>query len=428
VIVTNNDSKSTYAGYIAKKKYNLSVVDFSIRDSYYNYEATSDIPSYKIIPKDDASQRGDNAHNIYQYERLKSSEYILVQVRNFLNCITLIELNFKPVKNLVYLSLKQAKTDPTLVENEVDILSKTVEIKNNPWGDRYKVLQCFLEKYCENDEKMCLTHMNDNFNNFDWLQKSKLTYFGFNRHVRNKKTILFYLDKYHTLDVLEGNVAECNVPFSDKKKSMIGRFSLSGSLTRDNGWYQFDKMSAFAKDNNIQGHYDLAYILCSNFPRFRFCFDYRNSKLIDCGFTTCNDMFLTHFPDLIKDRLPIEEMCQYMFHICLGGNDWGSSLIWQLLNFNVVFIPYPFEFESVLTLGLIPYLHFVPLSSNLCDLDDKLQMMMQNDDLCFKLAANAHEHMKLFLRSDYHELVGERIVKTYISKANPVHDDDVDES
>lgn len=367
--------------------------------------------------------------NLYLYEGLKSEDQYykeisensneeFIQIRKFLNCISLVELNFAPIENLVYISYEQAKSDANLVKNEVDILSKTVEINNNPWWIRYRLLQKFLSMFCESDDVMFLTNMLDNFNNYDWVKESDLVYFGHNRHKKNKKTLLFYLDDYHTPEALAKNVVQKQIPFRSKRKSMISRLSTSGSLTKDNGWYHFNKVSDFAESKMVKDDICIAYNLCSNYLRFRFCYEYRKSDLIDCGFTNSNKLIRTHFPELLKDHLSLEEMCEYMFHICLGGNDWGSSLFWQLLNNNVVFIPYPFEFESIFTLGLIPYKHFVPVSNNLCDLDEKLHDMINNENLCFELASNAHEYIKQFLSSDFYELVGERIIKTYISKAN----------
>jgi len=416
IVVINKDILNDYISTFAKKYYSLTIIQMLTKE---NIQHDNDTSSYQIFPESRDTFVSSTSN--YIYSGLKEIKYeSLTQIRKYLNCISLIELNFRHLDSIISLTLDQAKENDTISTNNITILGTTTEICNNPYDQRYRTLQKFVTKYCESDKKMILCNMGDNFNNYDWLQESKLTYFGVNRHKRNKKTILFYLDKYHDLKTLIQSKVSKSIPFEEKKRTIIARFSVAGSLTRGNGWYQAYNMSKFIENRGLDDDYCIAYNIFCNYTRFRFCFDYKNSNIIDCGFVTDDSIIKKFFPELIKDRLSIENMCEYMFHICLGGNDWGTSLIWQLLNCNVVFIPYPFDFESIFTLGLIPYKHFIPVSHNLNDLDEKIQIMIQNYELCFRVAKSAQMYISQFLDEDFYELVGERIIKTYVNKSTPL--------
>jgi hypothetical protein len=272
---------------------------------------------------------------------------------------------------------------------------------------RYYCFFNYLKKYGLTDSNYYFNFC-DNLNNFDWIKSTTFPIFGFNRHHTNKKCILFQLVNYQDKSTLLSY--KINVPFHEKIKKCAGYFSQMGSCTRDNNWYHFQTL-------DMKDTYDTNFLLLSNFDRFSFCYKYIKNELFDVGLirNDKNKIVSNFFPWLIKERKSINELNQYMFHICLNGNDLGSSMFWQLLSFNVVFIPFPFEYQSIFLYGLQPYIHFVPISNKLFDVEEKLKYMLNNIELCEKIANNAHNYCKLFIENDceFLDLISIDTIQTY---------------
>jgi len=152
-----------------------------------------------------------------------------------------------------------------------------------------------------------------------------------------------------------------------------------------------------------------------SYERFRFLYFNSNNPNIDAGFTNKEHKETDKF---LKDRLKIEEQCKYLFHIAIDGNDWASSLPWQLMNYNVVLIPYPFKYFSIFNIGLIPYKHFIPISHEFNDIDEILEKLMVNHDLCRYVSENAHKYMMRFLDEALVEEYKKQTIKTYCKLYN----------
>jgi hypothetical protein len=282
----------------------------------------------------------------------------------------------------------------------------------------------FLHKYIETCGIHGVNYIKysyDNFNNFTWLKNFEYPIFGFNRHYSNRNCILFQLENYIDNTTLL-NYKIYNIPFQSKIKKIVGYYSQFGSYTRDDNWYHFQRIDQlFESQPNVS--YDIAFLCLSNFDRFKACYNYNNNELFELGLVNNNDSSIInkYFPWLIKEKKSIEYLCQYMFHLYLGGNDWGTSLFWQLLNFNVVFMPYPFEYESVLMYGLVPYEHFVPISNKLFDLEDKLKYMIDRPDLCEKIAHKAHNYIIQFTNNDceFLDLISRETIRVFNETNSP---------
>lgn len=302
--------------------------------------------------------------------------------------------NYKPIFG--------SKLHKNIKKSNSNYYSDLITIQNDDVFDQQKhkrtyTLTKYVNKYGLNNI-IYYAYSHDNFNNFNWVKNTEFPIFGHNRHYTNNKCILFqqvnYQDK-RTLLSYKNQIID--IPLSEKnKEKCVGYYSQMGSCTRDDGWYHFQRL------DDQDETYDTTFLRLSNFDRFSFCYKYINNNLFDLGLINTNNSTIVtkHFPWLIKEKKDLNYINKYLFHICLNGNDWGTSLFWQLLYFNIVFIPFPFEYQSIFMYGLQPYVHFIPISNKLFDIEEKLKHMMNNIELCEKIATNAHNYIKIFIEND----------------------------
>ena len=348
------------------------------------------------------------SHSIFTYNFINKEIYNRVKI--ILNKIFFNWFNYKYIFEL-QLNKNIKKTN---INNSSFILpNKHNDKYNKEKHGRSSTLFSYLNDYGIN-EASYYTYFDDNFNNFDWVKNSKFPIFGFNRHYSNNNCILFQLEKYQDKSTLLSYKDKITyIPFNEKiKTKCIGYFSQMGSYTRNNNWYQFEILN-FTEPLT----YDENFLLLSNFDRFSFCYEYTNNELFEVGLIENNKSSIVskNFPWLIKEKKTLNYLNKYMFHICLNGNDLASSMFWQLLNFNVVFIPFPFEYQSIFMYGLQPYIHFIPISNKLFDIEEKLKFMMNNSELCEKIAFNAHNYIKIFIDNEceFLDLISIDTVKIY---------------
>lgn len=269
--------------------------------------------------------------------------------------------------------------------------------KNNLKGNFYK---CFKDNFLVNIDTLT----------------NNVPIIGFNRGIRfinNKKIILFPLDKYQTPDILKKNYYD-EVKFENKKDKLIWRGSMTGTLnTINGGGYHFHDCH-----KNLCDDCSLSFFCFMNYDRFKFCYYTQNNNFVDAGFTNNHDNLRKRYNNLIKNKLTIKELCKYKYHIALNGFDLPTSLPWQLLNNNVTFIPYPFEYESIYTYGLIPWVHFVPIANNFCDFEEKFQTIYYNQNLAKKISKAANKYMLKFMDQKFFNKFSLNILKKYSNLIN----------
>ena len=349
------------------------------------------------------------SHNIFTYNFINKE--INNRVKIILNKIFFNWFNYKYIFELeLYKNIKKTNTDyySSILSN------KSNDEYNKEKHGRSSCLFTYLNDYGIKDVTY-YHYFDDNFNNFDWVKNTIFPIFGYNRYYTNNKCILFQLEKYQDkTTLLSYKYKIAHVPFNKKiNTKCIGYFSQMGSCTRNNNWYHFELLN-LKEDAKT---YDTNFLVLSNFDRFSFCYKYINHDLFDLGLIDNNKSTIvsTYFPWLIKEKKTLNYLNKYMFHICLFGNDVGTSIFWQLLNFNVVFIPFPFEYQSIFMYGLQPYIHFVPVSNKLFDIEEKLKFMMNNIELCEKIAINAHNYIKIFIDNEceFLDLISIDTIKIY---------------
>ena len=232
---------------------------------------------------------------------------------------------------------------------------------------------------------------------------------GFNRctkFLENSNIVLFPLEGYQLYNNLSKQYFN-KIDIEKKIPKLIWRGSMSGTVnTNFGGTYHMCNINKYLPKEN-----DLFYYIC--YSRFKFCYYNSLNKFVDAGFTN-NHQFLKNYQFLCKEKIGIEEQCKYRYHIALNGNDLASSLPWQLLNHNVVFIPYPFRYESIFTYDLQPWIHFVPVSNDFFDFEKNFDIINNDIELCREISENAHRYMIKFLSKEFYDNFTKQILDRYI--------------
>jgi Glycosyl transferase family 90 len=89
---------------------------------------------------------------------------------------------------------------------------------------------------------------------------------------------------------------------------------------------------------------------------------------------------------LYGDRVSIEDMLTYKAIIMLEGNDVSSGLKWALYSNSVVMTQTPTKTSWAMEELLEPWVHYVPLSDDLSDVEEKMQWIIDHDEEAQQIA------------------------------------------
>lgn len=112
-----------------------------------------------------------------------------------------------------------------------------------------------------------------------------------------------------------------------------------------------------------------------------------------------------------------------MLFILLSNEDVASGLKWSLLSQSVVLMPPPKHTSWAMEELLEPWVHYIPLSESLSDVEEKMQWVVDHDDDARKIAERGSLWMQdLVFHPDAAEddkLVQEEIIRRYLQHYVP---------
>ena len=251
--------------------------------------------------------------------------------------------------------------------------------------------------------------------------------FNFNRHVSVTKQCLVFWDRIFNLE--NTYHVEDNISWDNKLDKVIWR----GSATGNNFKYSLHG-KLISKKRNLFSNYLKTEKTITNedlfrFSRYNFCQKFKNNSLVDVGFTKdtidlVKDERKKNMPDdnlnldkffteIIKSKKKITEMLEYKYQLALEGNDWATSLIWQLGANCVVLMP-PITFHNIYTSQLKPWIHYVPIKADFSDLVEIIEFMRENDELSKNISKNASVYISRFGNEDLQNKINQGIISKYI--------------
>jgi hypothetical protein len=164
-------------------------------------------------------------------------------------------------------------------------------------------------------------------------------------------------------------VSHEDTPWSLKLNMAVFRGQLTGS--RDG----FDKSKSDEEN-------------CYDMRRCRLVYTHANSNLVHARLTSTRRR-LPHTlngVNLMGAKTTIQNLLQYKAIIMLEGNDVASGLKWALLSQSVVLMPTPTHTSWAMEEFLEPWVHYIPLNENATDVDEKMQWVIDHDDIAQRIA------------------------------------------
>ena len=125
------------------------------------------------------------------------------------------------------------------------------------------------------------------------------------------------------------------------------------------------------------------YEWCGQIPRCNFVLKHGNSTLVDARLVSLkrNELTATMFQnvEMFGESFSMEEMLRYKVVVMLEGNDVSSGLKWALFSDSVVMTQKPTCTSWALEELLEPWVHYIPISDDFSDVEEKVQWVLDND-------------------------------------------------
>ena len=174
-----------------------------------------------------------------------------------------------------------------------------------------------------------------------------------------------------------GEARTADIPWKDKKLGTLWRGFMTGSM--------------------IDGPETTELEQCLSNARCRFVYEtnlQRNSSLIDAaligmyptykGGITCNGITL-----VAANRSSLQELQQYKVVVALEGNDVSSALKWNLMSNSVILMPPPTRTSWAMEELLEPWVHYIPIHTNLSNLEEMIRWVGDNDNFARRISERA---------------------------------------
>ena len=168
-------------------------------------------------------------------------------------------------------------------------------------------------------------------------------------------------------------------PWSEKKDQAIFRGQFTGHFPNSMSGSDIDKLSAREQCELLQ-RCRLVYHSASSSSSSR-----TSPPLVDAKLAFPIIEVRKNFPssidgiELYGERVSIAEMLEYKAIVMLEGNDVSSGLKWALYSNSVVMTQRPTLTSWAMEELLEPWVHYVPLSDDLSDVEEKMQWILEHD-------------------------------------------------
>mgnify|MGYP005800356143 CR=1 FL=1 len=213
--------------------------------------------------------------------------------------------------------------------------------------------------------------------------------FQYNRRRGDRTSVLWRLASYFTSDESLGHRPQVDFSdeptFEDKIPKLFWRGGVSGSR-----WLSPGERKGAGKIN-LRTVVNPA--IWKNNSRFQLVFGRAESPLIDAKFTgNTVDRFVHDYlrnEQFFGGTVSPRKMVNYRYLFCPAGNDVASSLYW-IIGTQSVAVKEDVEYEVWPDFYLKPWVHFVPVSKGLADLEEKLDYCERNVSLTKRIVENAN--------------------------------------
>ncbi|MEM8552913.1 MAG: glycosyl transferase family 90, partial [Pseudomonadota bacterium] len=122
----------------------------------------------------------------------------------------------------------------------------------------------------------------------------------------------------------------------------------------------------------------------------------------------------------LRQPLSQAEMLRSKYLLALEGNDVASGLKWMLLSNSAVLMPAPRIVSWACETELRPFVHYVPVSPDLTDLEAVFHWCLQNEDLCKTIAENGRVFAEVFMDEAQERALTQETLHAYLKSVTLV--------
>jgi len=259
---------------------------------------------------------------------------------------------------------------------------------NNYSNDLLKIIQkSNLKK--DKEIKYCPRDRVELFFDAPTLVKSRLISNEYHYSILMKLNI-----SRHFRDIQE--VKKYDIPFYKKKNELIWRGTTTGY-----GFGNFIPERPTSRETLIK----------------KYCNPESLEKKIDIGLSSLvqngkkNERL---YKDFLRSRKTIKEQLEYKYILSVEGNDVATNLKWILYSNSVLFMPKPCIESWIMESHLEPFIHYIPVTDNFSDIEEKMNWCNQNQKECLKIIQNSKDYIKLFLNEKNENKIMKEVLKKYI--------------
>ena len=240
--------------------------------------------------------------------------------------------------------------------------------------------------------------------------------FQYHRYIGSKNTIIWPLERVHGI----GRRSFCALPsesepsFKDKKPVVFWRGSMVGMSTYGGKVTNIQRVIRQCVEGEIEKELLLAHL--GTLSRWNFVSRYHGRDGFDVGFHQSERRnYYNEVPELARLNKPSvtpaeQTHCKYV--VTLQGNDVGSSFGWQIGTYCVI-LKETYPWEVFFDCHFRPWEHFVPISPDLSDVEERLSWCEANPDACEEMSQKRHELVGLLLDQEVRDEALGRVVERY---------------
>ena len=323
-------------------------------------------------------------------------------------------------------SVKTSKWRPVVIfRKDRSGLTKLFERGHNPRNDEFMEA---IEKMKDCHDRSFVIDFGDSIPmRYEPFESLDVPVFSKNRPVGSNAPIILWTHAVYRFFREEGiSGRQDQVPWQMKFPEIVWRGSPTGCVLLDDGHF----MSAFDLVRHLSGKADAqselivktfgdrAFNEIANEHLSRFIAvsryaDTFNFRFVDSIFGVSEDYF-TYLADCgyqFGSKMRISEINCYKYHLVLEGNDAGTQINWALSSGSLILMP-PKKFHSATTLGLREWVHYVPLRSDLADLEERLDWCRTHDGEGRAITENARAYVAQF-RAPVEDEINRQIILHY---------------
>lgn len=118
-------------------------------------------------------------------------------------------------------------------------------------------------------------------------------------------------------------------------------------------------------------------------------------------------------PDLLRERLSIEEQLEYKFILCLEGNDVATNLKWVMSSKSLAVMTKPKYETWYMEATLIPNYHYVLIKDDYSDLEERMKYYIDHTNEALEIIKNANKYVEQFKTKAREDIISLLVLKKY---------------